>query len=363
MIPSMACSWTWSGPAAAPAGVCGGCAGGQVGGLVGHLVGRLREDVAVQRVVPRHPLGLLPALPPELVAEAEDPLEVVAVAPHDCRIGRLIGAMRSRASGRSVRALTRAASRICMSSKSRIPVCTLTGATSPIVRPRNSCVGRLAGDTRPQDSAVPVRQFEQHLARVADAYVPETVRVHLRVPGDVTEDGQLVLELKRRAVHDLHALPGVDHERAPAVEAEVDLRAVPPPPACVAGREKSLHDVRPGTHPFPQPADPAPAIAVGEEDEREPSLVSGRAHHVGHVQAVARLRQVVRRWARGPRHVLHEDRLAGIPVPRVLALRPLRCPAGSHGFLHVPAPDIGRERTRHRHLPRGRQGRTGRCGT
>ncbi len=240
------------------------------------------------------------------------------------RIGRLIGAMRSRASGRSVRALTRAASSICMSSKSRIPVCSLTGATSPIVRPRNSW---LAARRRhpPAGFRCTVRQFEQHLARMADAHVPETVRVHLRVPGDVTEDGQLVLELKRRAVHDLHALPRVDHERAPAVEAEVDLRAVPPPPACVAGREKSLHDVRPGSHPLPQPADPAPAVAVGEEDEREPSLVSGRAHHVRHVQAVARFRQVVRRGAGGPpprprRRQARWDPTAARPRPPAVAL-------------------------------------------
>src|SRR5712691_5402961 len=42
-----------------------------------------RQDVAVQRVIPGHPLGVLAALYEELVADAEDPLEMVAVPAHD----------------------------------------------------------------------------------------------------------------------------------------------------------------------------------------------------------------------------------------------------------------------------------------
>ena len=83
------------------------------------------------------------------------------------------------------------------------------------------------------------------------------VRVdHLRVPADVLEDGELILELQGRPVHDLHALTPIDHERASAVEAEVDLRAVPPPPAGVAGGEPKL--VGDGDEPAVSPAAPEP---------------------------------------------------------------------------------------------------------
>jgi len=107
------------------------------------------------------------------------------------------------------------------------------------------------------------------------------------MPTDVPEDGELILELQRRPVHDLHALAPVDHERAAVVEPEVDLRAVPPPPAGVAGGEQALHQVRAVVYPEAQPVDPAAAVAVGEEDEREPPLAGGRAYHIGHVQPIA----------------------------------------------------------------------------
>src|SRR6202012_2418644 len=48
----------------------------------GGPVGRKREGVAVQRVIPRHPFRVLAALFEELVAEAEDPLEMVGVPAH-----------------------------------------------------------------------------------------------------------------------------------------------------------------------------------------------------------------------------------------------------------------------------------------
>ena len=102
----------------------------------------------------------------------------------------------------------------------------------------------LAGNARPQHPRIPEGQLEQHLTGVADADMAEVIGVDLRVPADVLEDGELILELQRRPVHDLHALAPVDHERAAAVEPEVDLRAVPPPPAGVAGGEQALHQVR-----------------------------------------------------------------------------------------------------------------------
>ena len=148
-------------------------------------------------------------------------------------------------------------------------------------------IGRLAGDARPQHPRVGEGQLEQHLARMADADMAEVAGIHLRVPADVLEDGELILELERCAVHDLHALTAIDRKRAPAVEAEVNLRAVPAPPAGVTRGEQALHDVRAGTHPLPQPADPAPAVAIGKEHERELPLVGGRTHHIRHVQAVA----------------------------------------------------------------------------
>ena len=204
-------------------------------------------------------------------------------------------------------------------------------------------IGRLAGHPRPEDPRVPEGQLEQHLAGVADADVAEVARIHLRVPAHVLEDGQLILELQRRPVHDLHALAPIDQQRAAAVEPEVHLGAVPPPPAGVAGGEEALHDVRAGVHPLPQPADPAPAVAVGEVDEREPPLVGGRAHHIGDVQAVTRLGQVVRRGALRPLDVFHEDRLAGAPLPGCDVHDRLRT-RGMGGDRRVSACRGGRER-------------------
>src|SRR5215469_18347751 len=101
----------------------------------------------------------------------------------------------------------------------------------------------------------------------------EVSRVHLRMPANVLEDGDLILKLEGRAVHHLHALTPIDHERAAAVEAEVDLGAVPPPPARVAISKEPPCDVRACVHPLPQPADPTPSVAVTKKDEREPALI------------------------------------------------------------------------------------------
>src|SRR5450756_2273828 len=84
-------------------------------------------------------------------------------------------------------------------------------------------------------------------------------------------------------------------------------------PAGVAGGQEALHDVRAAAHPLPQPVDPAPAVAIGEENEREPPLVGWCAHHVGHVKAITRLGQVVRSRAGRTLDIFHEERLAGAP--------------------------------------------------
>ena len=129
---------------------------------------------------------------------------------------------------------------------------------------------------------------------MADADVPEPPGVDLRVRGDVAEDGEFILELQRPAVHQLHALPVVDDERAAAVITELDLGAVAPPRAGVPGPQQPLHDVAVGQQASLQPGDPAAAVTVGEEDEREAALVGRRPQRVRRVQAVQRRGEVAR---------------------------------------------------------------------
>ena len=85
------------------------------------------------------------------------------------------------------------------------------------------------------------------------------------------KDGDFVLELQRRTVHQVHALPLVHDQASAVVEAELHLAPVPAPCACVTRIEQALHDVAVGLDPAAQPIQTTAAIAVCEEHEGQAS--------------------------------------------------------------------------------------------
>ena len=141
-------------------------------------------------------------------------------------------------------------------------------------------VGRLAGDPGGSTSGY----CEASLKSISPAWLTPTCPIR---PASTCgsgrgrgEDGEFVLELQRRPVHQVHALATVDDQRAAVVVAEFDLGAVAAPGAGVPGRQQPVHDVR-VVQDRAQPRDPATAVAVGEEDEREDAVAAGRRSAYG----------------------------------------------------------------------------------